>query len=69
MKRTESVPCVCGRGLLEIEVTRHGHWTVEVLIARCLACNRAEITEARARAEELDQDSESSDQSNFLAAP
>lgn len=47
MKSAESVPCICEKGALQVEVAIFGTWTVETLVAPCPECHRADIGEAR----------------------
>ncbi len=47
MKKNESLPCVCGKGALDVEVSIFGNWSVEKLLAPCTACGSGDIKEAR----------------------
>ncbi len=47
MKTTEPVPCVCGEGVLEIEVKDFGRWRVERLVAACVWCGQDDIKASR----------------------
>ena len=46
-KAVESLPCVCGKGALEVEVAIFGTWRVDMLLAPCPECHRNDIGEAR----------------------
>lgn len=43
------LPCTCGHGYLEVEVTTFGVWRVEGLMERCPFCGSANFTAARER--------------------
>ncbi len=47
MKTNESLPCVCGKGALDVEVSSFGNWRVEKLVTPCNACGSNDIKEAR----------------------
>lgn len=49
MRKTESLPCSCGEGSLEIEVLAFGHWRVERVLIECAACGSTDIEKARAK--------------------
>ena len=47
MKTTEPVACVCGEGVLEIEVKDFGRWRVERLVTACGWCGQGDIEASR----------------------
>ncbi|MDP2275225.1 MAG: hypothetical protein Q8K32_31055 [Archangium sp.] len=47
MKTTEMVPCVCGKGVLEVEVKDFGRWRVERLLTACASCEQGDIEASR----------------------
>ncbi len=47
MKTTELVPCVCGKGVLEVEIKDFGRWRVESLLTACASCGQGDIEASR----------------------
>jgi hypothetical protein len=43
----EKVPCVCGKGALEVKSTRYGQWRVDEVLLKCDACGSDDILKAR----------------------
>ena len=43
----EKVPCVCGKGFLEVKSTLYGKWRVDTVVTACNTCGSDDIAKAR----------------------